>query len=184
MTEISELDAMKQISKILSQFEDSLTRDRILQWACSKFSSFPAPIMSTEEKIETRKAKKKKGNVKKSKKRKSSNSIVKNLDLNPSNEQTFKDFITEKKPSSNIEKSIACVYYLQHILKKTPITTNHVFTCFKSIGWRVPPDLASILRWVASQKGWLDTSNTEDIKVTTQGENLIEHDLPKKIKAK
>lgn len=184
MTKISEIEAIKLIDDILSQIEDSLIRDRILQWACSKFSSLPAPKISTEENKETKKPKKKKGNVRKSTKRKPSNSIVKKLNLNPSNEKTFKDFVTEKKPSTNYEKSVTCVYYLQNILKNTPITVNHVFTCFKIVEWRVPSNLRNILHWVASQKGWLDTSNTEDIKITTHGENLIDHDLPKKIKAK
>jgi len=30
-------------------------------------------------------------------------------------------------------------------------------------------------------KGWLDVSNTNDIKVTRTGINFIEHDLAKKI---
>jgi len=184
MTSISEIDAMKLIDETLSKIEDSLTRDRILQWAWSKFSSLPAPINSTAEAMETRKSKKKQGKAKKSTKTKPSHSMVKDLNLKPSGKQTLAEFVREKKPSSNRGKSVVCVYYLQHILKETPITANHVFTCFKSIGWRVPSDLDNTLQWVASQRGWLDTSSMADIKVTTHGENLIEHDLPRKKKDK
>jgi hypothetical protein len=183
MASISEIDAMKLIDETLSQIEDSLSRDRILQWAWSKFSSLPTPISSTSKKMETEKPKEK-GRAKKSTKTKPSYSIVKDLNLKPSDKQTLAQFISEKKPSSNREKSVVFVYYLQNILEETPITSNHIYTCFKSIGSRVPSNLDNTLSWVASQRGWLNTSSMANIKVTPHGENLIEHDLPKKKKGK
>jgi hypothetical protein len=36
----------------------------------------------------------------------------------------------------------------------------------------------------AGTSGWLDTSDSEDIKITSSGENLVEHDLPGKAKGK
>jgi hypothetical protein len=44
--------------------------------------------------------------------------------------------------------------------------------------WRVPADLANTLQYTASKDGWLDTKKMDDIKVTTIGENVVEHDLP------
>jgi hypothetical protein len=46
--------------------------------------------------------------------------------------------------------------------------------------WRIPADLFNTLAYTASHYGWLDTSNYQALKVTTMGENLLEHDLPKK----
>lgn len=180
MSTMSELEAMKLIDDSLSQFDDPATRDRILEWAWSKFSSQPTPTGSRKEDKKGKKTKKNKGKVKKATKPKFAISMVKDLDLNPSDKQTFADFVAEKKPSSNHEKSVSCVYYLQHILEKAPITSSHVFTCFKVMGWRLPSNLDNTLQWVASQKGWLDTRSMANIKVTTHGENLIEHDLPHK----
>jgi hypothetical protein len=62
------------------------------------------------------------------------------------------------------------------------VTLSHVFTCFKDAHWRVPPDLANALALTAHRKGWVDTRDTDDLSVTTHGENLIEHDLPRKAK--
>ncbi len=34
----------------------------------------------------------------------------------------------------------------------------------------------------AGSAGWLDTADSEEIKLTSMGENLIEHELPKEQK--
>ena len=59
-----------------------------------------------------------------------------------------------------------------------PVTADHIYTAFKGLAWRVPSDLVNTLQQAGS-KGWLDTANSADIKVTPMGENLVEHDLPK-----
>jgi hypothetical protein len=56
-----------------------------------------------------------------------------------------------------------------------------VYTCFKNEKWRIPKDLRNMLHQTASE-GWLDTSNQDDIKITTLCENLIEQDLPREKK--
>lgn len=68
---------------------------------------------------------------------------------------------------------------MQHNLEIENIDSNHVYTCFKIMKWRSPSGLENTLKVTASQKGWLDTRNLKDIKTTTHGENLIEHNLSK-----
>jgi hypothetical protein len=43
---------------------------------------------------------------------------------------------------------------------------------------KVPVDIAQAVRNTSNRKGWLDSSDAEDLKVTTSGENFVEHDLP------
>ena len=105
--------------------------------------------------------------------------MVRDLNLKPKGKKTLDEFVESKKPSSYYEKSTVATYYLKHELSLSAISANHIFTCFKHMKWRVPADLFNTLAYTASQYGWLDTSNGEDIKVTTMGENLVEHDLPK-----
>ncbi|MCX6009353.1 MAG: hypothetical protein NTW48_04880 [Chloroflexi bacterium] len=179
MVEVSELDAIKAIDEALSGVSDPSTRLRILKWAWEKFSPTPqaVPIDSGKE------VSKKVGTSrKKTSKPKPALSIVKDLNLKPTGKKSFADFVNEKSPSSIPEKCVACTYYIINELKGS-VSVNHVFTCFKHIGWRLPPDLAGVLYWTASQKGWLDTADTSDIKVAVGGYNLIEHDLPRKKKA-
>lgn len=105
-------------------------------------------------------------------------SIDKDLNLKPKGKKAIDDFITGKSPSSLLEKVAVCVYYLQRELNIKDIGYNHVFTCFKHLNWRLPSDLPNTMQQ-AGTKGWLDTSNSMDLKITTHGENLVEHDLPK-----
>lgn len=184
MVPITELDVMKSIDEALSGVSDPATRDRILKWAWAKFSPTPQAV-PTDSDIKgsgTSRISKKKKAGKKTPRLKSSPTLVKELNLKPSGKKSFADFVKEKLPSSNAEKCVVCVYYILNELKQGPVSTNHVFTCFKIIGWRVPADLENTLAWVASQKAWLDTANMSDIKLTTHGDNLIEHDLSRKKK--
>ncbi len=178
---VSELDAMKAIDEALSGITDPPTRDRILKWAWAKFSPIPpVPIDSSTETSPSINIPQKKKTSKKIAKPKSTPTLVKDLNLKPSGKKSFEEFAKEKSPSSDPEKCTVCVYYLINELNQSPLSVNHVFTCFKNIGWRVPADIESTLYWTASQKGWLDTSNMSDIKVSISGSNLIEHDLPRK----
>lgn len=191
MPKLSEVDAIKKVDEALEGIEDKEALKRILRWAYEKYcpgtSMHDAPIEEGEEEEQTIKNKAKKKPVKKIKKKvkskKSALSIDKTLNLKPGGKISFADFATQKNPSTDREKVVLCVYYLLNKIEKKPIGINQVYTCYKSI-WRVPADLAGTLRWVSSQKGWLDTSDSLDIKMTPQGDNLIEHDLPPKKIAK
>jgi len=192
MGTISEIDALKAVDDALAKIEDADTRDRILDWAFKKYSSSPLSININEDDsiddapVTKKKVAKKKAKSKTKGKAKSATtlSIVKDLNLKPSDKQTFIQFSELKKPSSNLQKCIVAVYYLNHELKLPNINIKHIYTCFKEAGWRLPADLANTLQYAASVNGWLDTSDSSDIKLSTHGDNLIEHDLPPKISNK
>jgi hypothetical protein len=182
MSSVNEIEAITILENTLSQLEDPAARDRVLKWAWDKYSTRPSPLtdMATEINKPPRKGKKK---AKSPAKTKSGPSIVKDLNLNPEGKKSFRDFVQEKQPSTNQEKCTAAIYYLRHELGIDNISINHVFTCYKNANWRVT-DLYNILVLTASRKGWVDTSNTENIAITTHGENLVEFDLPHKTKGK
>lgn len=184
MSTLSELEVMKIIDDSLSQIDDDSVKDRILKWALSKYSKVNIPVYEAPVNAHKKQKKvtKKHNQKSSSSKQKSSLSIVKNLNLSPKGKKAFKEFIEEKQPNSDQEKCTVGVYHMQHNLELENISTNHLFTCYKVAKWRVPADLDNTLKVVASQKGWLDTSDGNSIKTTTHGENLVEHDLPKKAK--
>lgn len=186
MGKVSEIDALKAIDDALSGLDDPEARNRVLAWAWKKFSSKPAPaadedLESAETTTTTKKPKKKasgaKGKVKG--KAKASLALVKDLNLKPKGKKSLDQFVEGKKPSSHYKKCTVSVYYLKHELSLSAITESHVYTCFKHMKWRIPANLSNTLAYTSSHHGWLDTSNLQDIKVTTMGENLVEHDLPK-----
>jgi len=181
---MTEIDALTKIDKLLETVTDSAARDRILNWIWDKHASSPSPQQKVGESGGKRKKKqgKKKQRKKKGTQRRSTLSIVKGLDLKPKGKTSFADFVKEKNPSSNQDKCVVSVYYLRHELGNKAINANDVFTCFKAANWRVPADLENTLAVSATRKGWFDTSDRQNIKITIHGENFVEHDLPSKPK--
>ena len=105
-------------------------------------------------------------------------SFVKDLNLRPQGKKSLKDFITEKAPQDQQARLAAIIYYLTKDLGLPNVGVNHVYTALKEIGERVPSDIAQIARNIAGRKGWLDSADSDDLKVTTRGENFVEHELP------
>jgi len=179
---ISEINAIGKVDTALASL-DKDARKRVLEWACKKYATESLPIDESTASKKPKKRKEKSFGKKRSRtKAKLSLAITKDLNLRPKGKKTFVDFVNEKRPTSHEQKCTVAAYYLEKILGLKDIGVNHIYTCYKDakIGWRVPTDLRNKLSYTASQKGWLDTSNMENITLTTPGENLVEHDLPSK----
>jgi len=108
-------------------------------------------------------------------------SIVKDLDLSPKGDtESLRDFYAHYLPKTNFEKNLIFVYWLQQIAGMSGITEDHVFTCYRSIpGIKAPVALYQSLIDTSNRRGWLNTTSTDDIKVTVPGMNYLEHDLPR-----
>ena len=110
-------------------------------------------------------------------------SIVKDLDLSGrGGEGSLKDFFQKKSPSSAMQMNAVFVYYLSKTAKVENITPDHVYTCYKDVKKRTPAALHQSLLDTSYKNGWIDTGSKDDIKITIQGENLVEHELPKQPK--
>lgn len=107
--------------------------------------------------------------------------LIKDLDLSgKSVGMSLKDSVSEKKPSTNIERTAVFVYYMQNTLNIQEITMDHVFSCYKDIGARLPQNLSQNLNDTASSRyGYIETDNGK-YTMSIIGINLIDHDLPKK----
>lgn len=105
--------------------------------------------------------------------------FVSGLNFRPQGKTSLKEFYAGKMPQDNQAQVTVLIYYLQKVLGCTNITTNHIYSAFKDVGIRTPGDIGKIVRNTASRKGWVDSSDGADLKVTTLGENFVEHDLPK-----
>lgn len=163
----------KFVERVYTDFKDKLVKD---------FGEFKG---DTVEIVAKRKPGKKPGETpakkKKATKRKESYNIVSDLDLyGKGGKKSLKDFYSEKAPKTNMERNTVFVYYLQKELNLTGITVEHVYTCYKHVSTSVPRALVQSLLDTSSRNGWLNTKSTNDISITTQGENLIEQELPRK----
>ena len=106
--------------------------------------------------------------------------LVKDLDLATKGSRVgLKDFVKKYKvPPGALNWNAVFVYYLSRIAGIDAITNDHIYTCYKHVGQRVPGSFSQSLFDTARKKGWIDTKLTDDIKLTTAGENWVEHDLP------
>lgn len=187
---MNEIEALKSISETLDKLMAE-ERSRVVNWVVSKFGgSTPAPVQnlrqtpvtgpnkasedSREAPIATRKAKV-------SKKAKTIISMDKSLNLAPQGQITAIQFAAAKSPSNAKEKSVVAVHYLRDVVGVEKVTVEGVFTFFKSVQWPAPTDLKNTLQQAGSD-GWLDTADSGDIKLTSLGENIVEHTLPRKQK--
>lgn len=112
-------------------------------------------------------------------------SLLKNLDLSGGGKcERLKDFFNMYESKSNFERNLIFVYYLQQKLGLTDITVDHVFSCYRDVpGIKAPEALRQSLLDTSNRRGWVNTSNTDDIKVTIAGVNHLEHDFPRKSSA-
>jgi hypothetical protein len=117
--------------------------------------------------------------VKTTKKRAVPVSLVPNLNLQPKDKISFRDFAATKAPKSNDERNTVAVYWLIHEAGLSGITPSHVYSVYKDVKWKVPPDLPTSMQITASTKRWLNTGDSKDIKLDIRGENLVEQELPR-----
>ena len=107
--------------------------------------------------------------------------LIKDLNLRGTDgAKGLSEFVSEKNPISNIDRTTVFIYYLQNNLHVADITIDHVFTCYKELGIRVPGNLQQNLTDIASSKnGYLNRKDGK-YSMTIKGSNFVEHDLPKK----
>lgn len=178
---MNEIKAIEAIDTALNQLAPE-ERTRVLMWAQAKYG---APVQSTTSEgaavnyspVEPTAVNKIKSNGRPSKRSKSIISMDKSLNLTPSGKQSAVQFGSEKAPRNALQKGVVAVYYLRHVLELEKVTVEGVFTFYKTLSWPVPTNLKNTLQQ-AGTHGYLDTSNSQDIKLTALGENLVEHDLP------
>lgn len=172
------MEAMPRIAETIKQFPEAL-QSQAFEALLTEFRG------SQPQRQDTKRRKGSEGAVESPKatrrprrKRTRGPTVKKDLDLRPKGKPSLREFAESRKPTNNDDKNVLSVYYLRRIADVNVVSIDHVFTCYKAMGWREPTDLASSLRLTASKKSFLDTSTGDDIKLTSIGRNHVEHDLP------
>lgn len=110
---------------------------------------------------------------------KNSYSIEGSLNLNPSGKESLKSFIGQFNVSNGFQYNLLFVYYLQKVISKANINANHIYTCYKTAGIKMPNNLYQSLVDTKRKKGWIESLDMNNITVTISGENYVEQDLKK-----
>ena len=79
----------------------------------------------------------------------------------------LKAFMEQKHPAGDTKKYLAIAYWLKTYLNVNEITMDHVYTCYRSLGWNVPNDAGVALR-NAKSNAWMK-------KGTGKGSYAINH---------
>lgn len=185
----AELEAMATITKTLKPLTPT-TRRRVIEWAAAKYGATIATTGGDADAAMPPAATKKrrKADRKNSagaaarasgKKPMAAPGHDKTLNLHTADKTSFIDFVAEKQPRDNfVEHNVVAVYWLGQIADVQSVTADMVFTCYRGVAWKLPGDLRNSLAKTAHDKGWLDTTDSNDIKITPQGLNFIERELP------
>lgn len=108
-------------------------------------------------------------------------SLLGDLDLRASGSRpAFVDFVKEKAPTSDAEFNTIAVYYLSRLCGIADISQNHLYTCYKTAKRKVPTNMAQSVRNAHDRTSSLEFDRgPKNIRLTTIGENMVEHDLPR-----
>lgn len=92
----------------------------------------------------------------------------------------LRDFYAEKLPNTNEEKITVFIYYLEKHLGISDVEQGHIISCYKQVNERIPKNIYQLLKNIKHNKGWISWGEKPSTaRINIQGENLIEHDLPR-----
>ena len=106
--------------------------------------------------------------------------VVHDLDFVPEDKGVslrpfFERKVTQKPTTS---KSQSLLTFLSIFFGLNSFGPGHILTAFKHVGKRVPADIRATVRNL-KMKAWLNYSNSDQIVIATEGENVVDHQLPK-----
>ena len=105
--------------------------------------------------------------------------LVGDLDLVPNGKPALKGYFAEKAPGSDMDQVLVLCHYFQHVLQLATFGLGHILTGFRHVDEPVPVDLRGTVRHIKNSKAWLSFTDMENIRVTTQGDNRVQHELGK-----
>lgn len=95
-----------------------------------------------------------------------------NIDFEPQGKESLRNYFSKYTPSSDNERTLLFVNYMQNILEIEQITYDHIYTCYDLLGLRVSENLPQTVRNSANVKGWIETKGGL-ATITIKGKNQI-----------
>jgi hypothetical protein len=104
---------------------------------------------------------------------------VGDINFVPKDKTSLKELFAEKSPVSDMDQILVIGHFLQHNTDLPKFGPGHILGGFKHVGEPVPKDLKQTIRNMRKGKAWLKFSDIEDVRLTTEGDNRVEHELGK-----
>lgn len=96
------------------------------------------------------------------------------VDLDLKTAPGLKEYCDKLQPEGDNKRYLAIVAYLRQHRTVREVTMDHVYTCYRHMGWNVPRDVSSPLRGL-KKSGWLDKGEAKGAYALNHiGENEIE----------
>jgi uncharacterized protein YjhX (UPF0386 family) len=93
---------------------------------------------------------------------------------------SFKDFCAQKSPTVDTKKYLVVMAWLKESLGIESIGADHIYTCYRTMGWNTPKDVGATLRALKKQ-GWVVSSKEKgSFQITHIGLNVV-NQMPKDI---
>ena len=93
-----------------------------------------------------------------------------------SGEMPLKVFIEQKNPDNENKKYLTIAYWFKKYKNIPDVSADHVYTCFRFMGWNVLADVTRPFRNMkGKQYGWINAGSTKGTyTINHVGENVIE----------
>lgn len=92
----------------------------------------------------------------------------------------LKDFHSQYNAKTNYQNNLIFIYYLTDGKNLEEITVDHLLTCYRNVGIKIPKALRQSVLDTQNRHGWI-ASEATGIRLTTAGRNHIEHDMHKHV---
>jgi hypothetical protein len=102
------------------------------------------------------------------------------IDFRSAQGASLREFAEEKEPRNFYEKNVVIVFFLEESLGTSPIDPGHLLAGYQHCGWKAPKDPENSLCKTKHAKGWLDTSDVNNVRLTHAGRQFVLYDLPTK----
>lgn len=100
--------------------------------------------------------------------------ILSDVDL-ASGQMPLKTFAEQKSPSETLDRYAVIAAWFKAHRNLDEVTADHMYTCFKFLGWPSPDDVGQPLRDLKSKKRWFDKGTGKGgYKINIIGMNAVD----------
>jgi hypothetical protein len=97
------------------------------------------------------------------------------FNLSPDNVPSLKDYCAEKDPQNDTDKFLVASAWIQTHGGVNPFNGNHLFTCFRAMGWKTQADMVQPLRASKHKKSFYENPSRGEWRLTSIGLEAAEN---------
>lgn len=102
--------------------------------------------------------------------------FLEDLDLSPAGKESLVDFMAKHiYRQSASQLNLLFVYYLKQVRKVEGVNQDHVFTCYRTLGLKIPNNLYHTISDNISKNRWF--RNASNLELTVAGLNKVEQEM-------